>query len=178
MAEPVHGVAADPWGGWHWREPVRGEHFRRCSYCGSMHPEDVVAEFKLGATAEWADQKYGWPHKFYVHVANRTPDAVFCVGSTHGGDPDRDPGTGYVHVSQLTDEQRAIALRDGMLGEDDPLEGAHWLMFGQRTEHFGKFYTQHLADPALSDETREAIALGSGLRFHFEDGRVRWEVAT
>lgn len=110
MAEPVHGIAADPWGGWYWCEPVRGEHFRCCSYCGSMHPDDVVGEFKLGATAEWGDAKYGWPHKFYVHVANRTPHAVFCVGSTSGGDPARDPGTGYVHVSQLTDEQRAIAL--------------------------------------------------------------------
>ncbi len=178
MSEPVHGIAADRWGGWSWRDPERGQHFRTCSFCGSMHPDDVVAELERGATAEWADQKYGWPHKFYVHgIANRNPDALFCTGSSRGGDPARDPGPKFVHVAQLTDEQREVALRDGMLRESDPLEGAHWLTFGPRTEHFGKFYTTHLADPALSDETREAMALGSGLRFHFEDGRVRWERA-
>jgi hypothetical protein len=40
---------------------------RWCSYCGSLHPEDLCngleqGRFKLGG----ADWKYGWPHKFYV----------------------------------------------------------------------------------------------------------------
>jgi hypothetical protein len=38
---------------------------RMCSYCGSMHPTDVVAAIKAGAQGEWADMKYGWPHKSY-----------------------------------------------------------------------------------------------------------------
>lgn len=74
-------------------------------------------------------------------------------------------------------ECNAVVELYGMLRESDPLEGAHWLTFGPRAQHFGKFYTAHLADPELSDETREVMALGSGLRFHFEDGRVRWERA-
>lgn len=172
---PVHGVADARWGGWTWRAPARGEHFRRCSYCGSMHPDDVADEFASGVTADWADQKYGWPHKFYVRVPNRTPDAVFCVGASHGGDPSRDPGPGYVHVSQLTAAQRIIALRDGMLDENDARDGARWYTFGTREHHAGKFYTIHLADPAVSDRARAAIERVGGLRFHFKDGRIRWE---
>lgn len=31
-------------GGAEWREPRDGEHFRTCSYCGCIHPEDLAAE--------------------------------------------------------------------------------------------------------------------------------------
>lgn len=47
------------------REPY-GETFRSCSYCGSIHPEDLVTLLEAGAKASGADWKYGWPHKFYV----------------------------------------------------------------------------------------------------------------
>lgn len=45
-ADPVHGTgwnSAAHWGGWDWRGPRRGEHFRTCSFCGSIHPEDLAA---------------------------------------------------------------------------------------------------------------------------------------
>lgn len=38
-----------------------------CAYCGSLHPREVVALLKAGATMEVADWKYGWPHKAYLH---------------------------------------------------------------------------------------------------------------
>lgn len=82
--DPVHGGEADRWGGWSWREPDRGEHFRRCSYCGAIHPEDLVAEPEW--TPRWADPKYGWPHKFYVDVANREPEALFVTGGNTGAE--------------------------------------------------------------------------------------------
>lgn len=47
------------------REPY-GESFRRCYYCGSIHPEDLLKALQEGATLEGTDRKYGWPHKFYV----------------------------------------------------------------------------------------------------------------
>lgn len=48
-----------------WREA--NEHgFRTCSFCGSIHPEDLLRALEAGATLECADWKYGWPHKFYV----------------------------------------------------------------------------------------------------------------
>jgi hypothetical protein len=45
--DPVHGSgwnSAARWGGWDWRKPSRGEHFRTCSFCGSINPEDLAAE--------------------------------------------------------------------------------------------------------------------------------------
>jgi hypothetical protein len=39
-----------------------------------------------------------------------------------------------------------------------------------------KFYTIHLADPAISGEAKDAIQRASGLKFTFtDDGRVGWE---
>lgn len=172
-ADLVHGGEADRWGGWTWREPHRGEHFRRCSYCGSMHPDDFAEEIARGPLqVDWADRKYGWPHKVYVHVPNREPDALFCVSRANWAQP-----APYIAAEDLTDEQREIVLRDGWGAPD----AGSWYHFTTRANHFGKFYTKHLADPTLSDETQERIAQRIGLRFEFFDGKVRWlpvEVAT
>lgn len=40
--------------------------YRSCGYCGSIHPEDLLAALKSGSTLGGADWKYGYPHKFYV----------------------------------------------------------------------------------------------------------------
>ena len=47
--------------------PWRGEQpfFRKCGYCGSMHPEDTAAAIRAGLQGSWADLKYSWPHKAY-----------------------------------------------------------------------------------------------------------------
>lgn len=174
MSDPVHGSEAARWGGWEWRDPSRGEHFRRCTHCGCVHPEDLAVEFELGTRAEWADRKYGWPHKFYVSIKNRDPYTLFCIGGSHGGDPDRDPGPGYIHITALTPEQRDVALRDGSLREDDPVDGSHWYLFGTRQHHFGKFYTAHLADPELNVSIKEKIERACGIHFEFNGGRVSW----
>jgi hypothetical protein len=52
-----------------WRQ-YAGESFRRCSYCGSIHPEDLIKLVGEGAEIQGADWKYGWPHKFYVKGAD------------------------------------------------------------------------------------------------------------
>lgn len=44
VADLVHHGEAERWGGWSYRKPERGEHFRRCSYCGSISPQDLAAE--------------------------------------------------------------------------------------------------------------------------------------
>lgn len=60
-----------------WR-PINPEYkdrpYRTCSYCGSIHPEDLLALIEKGATLGGADWKYGWPHKFYIKDA---PPGVF-----------------------------------------------------------------------------------------------------
>lgn len=41
--------------------------YRHCSYCGSLHPQDLRAILEAGGKLSGSDWKYGWPHKFYVH---------------------------------------------------------------------------------------------------------------
>jgi len=164
----VHPETADPvfrFGPWTWSEPRDGEHFRRCSFCGSVSPEDLAAEPVW--RPEWADRKYGWPHKFYVNIPNRDPDRLYCVGTQNGGDAPRGPK--WVAVEDFTDDQRALVERDRM--SSDRLVAA---CFDTRPNHFGKFYTIHLSDPALNPAVQADIEQRSGIRFTFADGRVGW----
>lgn len=162
---------ADRWGGWDWREPCRGEHFRRCSYCGGINPVDLAAEPEWSYLS-WADQKYGWPHKFYVDVPNRTPERLYVTSgssslpSTHA--------ERYIAWGELTDEQREVVTRDGWAGED---RFANFFEFGTHAAHSAKFYTIHLSDAELDPEVKHAIEQRSGLAFEFIDGSVGWRPA-
>lgn len=165
----VHPEAGQPpfrGGPWVWREPSHGEHFRTCSFCGSIHPGDLAAEPDW--RAEWADRKYGWPHKFYADIPSRAPERMFVIGTTSRfEESDRDR---FVPVEELTDEQRSLVERDHW--SIRPGEG---VCFGTRPVHHAKFYTIHLSDPAVDDAVRTAIAARSGLEFTFLDGvRVCW----
>jgi len=210
VSDLVHHGDAGRWGGWSWREPSRGEHFRRCSYCGSISPDDLAAEpagtgcgfagcpdprnelamihfpvegrpgqsaadgyhlfADTGWRASWADRKYGWPHKFYVEgIANRIPGSLYVTGSTNA---EASPGNGWVAPADLTREQRKAAGPDGWLRDN-----VTWLQFGYHATHHAKFYTTHLADPALSPEVKAAIEQQCGLHFTFDGTRVGWEAA-
>lgn len=161
---------ADQWGGWQWEnQPRYGEHFRRCSYCGSVSPEDLVAEPVW--EAQWADQKYGWPHKFYVPVPNRDPERLYIVSSTNR--VEEPTGPGWVAWGDLTPEQVAIANGSGY-ADDGRFDPPNWVMFGTHADHFGKFYTIHLRDSGLDPAVKAAIEAHSGIAFTFEGNRVRW----
>lgn len=231
-ADPVHGSgwnSAARWGGWVWSEPARGEHFRRCSFCGCIHLEDLAAEvagdgicrvcgeqgweacFRSqplgigrdeiarlladpaipesekqqlrgehpahsydpgGWYASWADQKYGWPHKFYVEgLKPRDPSLLHCVGSSNSAGH---PGGGnWVHANQLTREQKRVIKDDGMHG-GGKFNG--WYLLEPRGTLHAKFYTAHLADPRIGQDVKDTIQRVSGLRFTFtEDGKVGWQ---
>jgi len=45
---------------------MREDSLRHCTYCGSLHPEDLLRLVDHGARVSGCDWKYGWPHKFYV----------------------------------------------------------------------------------------------------------------
>lgn len=163
--DPVHGIEAQRFGGWQWREPSRGEHFRRCSYCGSINPDDLAAEPNWHA--DWADRKYGWPHKFYVDIPNRDPERLFVLGSANS------PANWMISTADLTPEQEQVMERDGYgVGSRYRPEFVH---FDTRANHFGKFYTVHLADESLDPAVKDTIERRSGLRFNFADGRVNWQ---
>lgn len=183
-ADPVHGSgwnSAARWGGWEWENPRGAEHFRRCSFCGSIHPDDLAAEPSWRAS--WADRKYGWPHKFYVEgVANRHPETLRIITACTQKQWDE-------ALQALAEGRPVFGLGGGYkwypvasipAGVDISgwrLEDGHYshVGLGSDATHFVKFYSIHLADPAVSDEVRGKIAARSGLRFRFtEDGRVTW----
>jgi hypothetical protein len=166
--DPVHGteIAYHPFAtAWDWAEPRDGEHFRRCNYCGSIHPEDLAAETDW--RADWADMKYGWPHKFYVDVTNRHPEQLFVVGASTGEDHHSLGSGEWVRPDAIPESVNLAGWRD--------LTRYRWVLIGTHPTHNGKFYTAHLRDPRVSDETRERIAAVCGLRFTWlDDGRVSW----
>lgn len=169
---------ADRWGGWSWREASRGEHFRRCSYCGSVNPEDLAAESSW--TANWADQKYGWPHKFYVDIPNRDPGRLYVISCSWSDEAPSPLGSlgPYLAIADLSPEQREVVERDGYTRSTTP-EGKTptWFQFDTRANHFGKFYSIHLSDADLQAEVKADIEHRSGLAFDFADGRVAWRPA-
>lgn len=69
-----------------WRSPkldceYGDELYRTCSYCGSIHPEDLLAALAIsGSRLSGSDWKYGWPHKFYLDVPNPNKDTVVKIG--------------------------------------------------------------------------------------------------
>jgi len=52
-------------------EPREDSDFKHCSYCGSISPEDFYNLLSDDRNLiELADQKYGFPHKFYIYLLN------------------------------------------------------------------------------------------------------------
>jgi hypothetical protein len=125
-----------------------------------------------GWYASWADQKYGWPHKFYVEgIRNRDPKSLSVVSATTHLEGARGllGSAPWVLKENLTKEQKHVIEDDGMGGDYAAYQFAH------RDNHFAKFYTEHLHDPAIDPEVIETIERIAGLHFEWlEDGRVAW----
>jgi hypothetical protein len=165
-------IAASPWvNSWAWDKPRSPEHFRCCNFCGSIHPEDLAAEPNW--TAQWADRKYGWPHKFYVDIPDRDGKPDWLGGSNRDMTDEELARYGWKRVSELTRKERKILKR---LGHD--LKGPHAdkvVGLGPRDVHHAKFYTEHFADPNISAVLIDRIQRRSGLLFEWhDDGNVSW----
>lgn len=89
--------------------------FVSCSYCGSMHPRELVEALNQGATVTIADMKYGWPHKVYVDNAPNRYVGMMEIRTAGPGDyvgpevpaPERTQGKFYtLHLKDCTPEQR------------------------------------------------------------------------
>lgn len=54
----------------HWQ--TRDDGMRHCSFCGCIHPEDLMNFVKSNpdprSKAYLADPKYGWYHKYYIDL--------------------------------------------------------------------------------------------------------------
>lgn len=140
-----------------------------CGYCGSMHPQELAAAIRLGATVSWADWKYGWPHKVYVDKApNRyVGHGEIRSGVTFCGRPDQaeiDAGKWERYQSGFDSNtgQPAYSYRTPLPAPTPASEHA-----------WGKFYTLHLQEASAED--RAAIESAMRLQFHFDGDSVRWE---
>ncbi len=132
-----------------WRASFRGEMpWRSCSYCGCMHPEDLIAALKNGGELSGSDWKYGWPHKFYIAVPNPEPEKLFEVASAN------------------------FKPEHGNYVEDlNAKPGTRWIEHGTRPMFHGKWYNDHLKDEGVSDELFELLAEHARIRFRLKDQR-------
>lgn len=135
-----------------WRAPFRMDPyeyaFRTCSWCGAMHPEDLVAALRNGSPVEWAKPGY----KIYVDVPNPISGQEVKCGSRSGPvDPD-DMSKGRY---------------------DEPIYGAAppTVMGKWYTTHLHDEYSGDALDTLL-----QAIAEQSGVQlYRGADGRWMWK---
>lgn len=115
-----------------------------------MHPADVANAIRAGARGEWADRKYGWPHKAYFDAIPNPHKGLMEVRSSANFKPE---------------------------GNDDWIQdGEYWHEPPKPAPELtnGKFYSVHLMDACPED--RDLIECHLGLRFEFaDDGRVTWK---
>lgn len=163
---------------WVWRPPSGGDRespydypFRTCSYCGSMHPEDLYRAVLAGATLGGADWKYGWPHKFYVDLPNP------AAGQLRGGTSTTIGGWG----SEVGMSLEALKAKHPQYADWEWTERKEG---GYRVTKFSpapaqthaKFYNEHLKDleaPAFQALAR-LIEERAKVRFTMLDGRLRY----
>lgn len=135
---------------------------RCCSYCGSMHPEDLAAALKAGAKGHWADLKYGWPHKFYVDDVPNPHAGMLEVRSSSNRKTEQYP---HEVREPRYDPKTGARVEDYVTYTETPKPAA--------PTTWGKFYSEHLQD--ATPEDAETIMAAMGLRFTFSPtGEVRW----
>lgn len=139
------------------------ETFRTCSYCGSIHPEDLVKVLAEGATLGGSDWKYGWPHKFYVE-----------------GIPNPKLGQEYpqyMYGGLRAGEEGWEQYQDGFNSHDGTpkMEWRKLLHMAKcpPTVH-AKWYNDHLLD--LTPDTFAIVATllvkNAGIHFEIKDGKL------
>lgn len=134
-------------------EEVYRETFRTCGYCGSIHPEDLLAVLRNGATLHGSDWKYGWPHKFYVEGIPNPMAGTIIPSYTYCGLRDRLGPT----AEQYTYPDGHTTWREKRGEYPAPsTQGAKW-------------YNVHLQDAGYDDaaftELVAALALYTGIVF-------------
>ena len=143
-------------------EPLARGRLRSCAYCGSMHPADVANAIRAGAKGDWADWKYGWPHKAYFESIPNPHAGLLEVG---GMSPTPYPRFPRKVAEQCYSSASGKRLEDKVWYTEEPHPAP--------STTNGKFYSVHLEDATLED--RELIEAHLGIFFDFhEPGRIGW----
>jgi hypothetical protein len=161
-----------------WRPPRRMDPydypFRTCSYCGSIHPEDLLSALQGGATLGGSDWKYSYPHKFYVEgIPNPIAGQIVECGSRSWTDrlcPTCGAAYGHDRPTACTcGEPYSAGWAFGAQHRAPMMEPA------PRLTH-AKWYNEHLLD--LSDAAFAILApvllKHSDIEFTREDGQLKW----
>jgi hypothetical protein len=153
-----------------WRPPFadRGETFRTCFYCGSIHPEDLLKALDAGGKLGGSDWKYGWPHKFYVDVPNPEPDRLFEMGGetrwTDNPCPRCCDAAGAVKPEYASPEVDRCGSCYG-----HRKERVHTPHMSTRETLHAKWYNEHLQDEGYDPEAFDAVVVAlekhAGIRF-------------
>lgn len=143
--------------------------FRTCSYCGSIHPEDLLKAIEGGARLGGSDWKYGWPHKFYVHE---------IPNSQQGNLVTRMSGSGMLPLTDEEREKHQRFLKPG--GKVEFTEDAdRWrvrvLEPDGPTTH-GKWYNVHLHDlsPEAFAKLATVLEQRAGIKFVLEGEKLTY----
>lgn len=144
------------------------EPFRRCSYCGSMHPLDMLKfayDSKL-MDMTGSDWKYGWPHKFYLNVPNPDAGKMVNVGSYHGG-------ADSLHKT----ETEMMAAHPGLTNWRKSNHGwkADRIAPDGPSVH-AKFYSDHLSDltPEEFSALSDLLLAHVQIDFRMQDGKLAY----
>lgn len=155
------------------------EPFSTCSYCGSIHPEDLLAALQAGATLSGADWKYGWPHKFYVdNIPNPNAGGMSYFTSTRiAGDVPTIAELNKMQEYADTPGYEVRTVATGRFSEETgkPLyELAVFRPEGPTTH--GKWYNTHLKDlsPEAFAVLAQMIEQRAGIRFVMDGGELKY----
>jgi hypothetical protein len=199
-SELIHNNPWNPasrWGGWSWSEPRHDEFFRRCSFCGSIHPEDLAAEpassgsclicgkvgwsacfnrFDREAEDEHSYTTDGW-YASWADFKYGWPHK-FYIEALKPHDPDvLSVLSATSSVKNINQDNRWVLIEDLTPEQKRIIEISGWgrsretdyvaFQFWHRPNCFAKFYTEHLKDPNISQEAKDTIERVSGLHFEW-----------
>lgn len=141
---------------------------RECSYCGSIHPEDLLRVMRGGARVTMADIKYVVPHKLYV-----------------SGIPNLNAGRKYKQYAYCGVQPPSGDWEEYETGSFSPSTGkpvTAWRMLTATplapVYATAKFYLAHLTDMNADDFEELARRLQSETGYRFmrcDNGHIRYE---
>lgn len=155
------------------------ESFRSCSYCGSIHPEDLVSILESGAHLGHADWKYGWPHKFYIdgiinlnkgNLVRRTTQSI--AGETP---TEEELASARIYASRPGCEIKTVHAGYFSSKTGKPVYSLAVFEPDGPTTH-GKFYNQHLVDlePEAFAVVAAVLLKHSGIQFVLDEKGLQY----